>query len=1236
MALNTADEILNSALPEWHKLLQGWAADGSLVAAAKEALMLPGEPEALKNQVAQWSTGDFSGMPPIVLLPSADINGALGAYAISTGTIYLNADWLAAASKDQVNAVLTEELGHHLDALLNAVDTLGDEGEVFSSLLMSESTSPASSKTNDSILISVNGVSIQAEGAIATNPVDKGPGTLSAITGNGPFNEGVILSAGSISGDPDGGSDSPNLAYQWLLNGNAIQGATRSTVNTTATGFGAYSVNVTYTDGQGFVATVSSGTQLVAEKGVRLTLDNSYSPLPQLYHYVSPETNLVGGYNFFDWAFYDLSTSSNPANIAAIRSGSELKVETVIAGQNTPTWGIDTLRPEVDGYWLQGTSGDDSIRFSLGRTRDSIGLSLAILRTGSGNDAVYFDDISLMDAAYMSTPEYNGGSGYDTLAINDYSSNYQYYSSDHQNSNRWELISKTVLRNRRLSSANPISTYPDSLAESGIPAYPRMVLFNVEELQFIDKSIFLTPTPAVGTITNEDVALPSITQTVSPSTVIEDGTANLNYAFSRTGNTSNPLTVNYTVGGTATLGSDYTGINSTPATKTVTFAAGSATEVVTVDPTADASIEPDETVELTITPGTGYIIGTTTAVSGTISNDDSVRVIRVAGVRNSYVFDGKATTLDVAFSDGYESRFFWHLGITEKTPYYEALQAWIKDNGLPRLNSQPSALTLSSKSFNENIAAGTTVATLGTTDPDSGDTFSYLLAPGIDSNDNTAFSILDNQLKITNSPDFETKPSYKIRLRTTDAGGLSLESGFNLIVNDLQETAIPPQVLANNPSTTGNNSPATSVSNGSGTTIINNITNNIINNTINNNNTTTNNINNSITITGSFNGNVSAQALAGSLKLEDPVTKSALPVNGDSAIKTLAQLTASKPLSDAARQLLDRYTIKDPSSSSSRKASASDAGFIDFTLKTGSLKSLTAEIALASEVKATAYVKVNPNTGEAYDFTFDPVTGLGAELLDTNKNGLVDSLRIHLQDGARGDVDGVVNGEIHDPGVLAEAPRLPVYRFYRNGVHFYTTNSAERDSVIANSYGKGIGFADLSANPQAKDPVTGGWGYRYEGVAYQALDTQGTALYRFYSPSKGYHFVTTNADEALTVIQKSVGSSYNFSNAKDQKLLDTGWGFQYEETSYKVSTIAQIGMDTPVYRFYNQQRAVHFYSSSMEETKSVIAKSLGAQYATDDWITSTADAIKRNSPYTSPTPLASGWGYQFEGVGWYV
>ena len=135
MARNTADEILTSLLPEWHKLLQGWSADGSLVAAAQEALMIQGEPPTLRDLVTRWAAGDFTGLPTIFLLSSADINGALGAYAISTGAIYLNADWLATATPQRVNAVLTEELGHHLDGLLKSSDTLGDEGELFAALL---------------------------------------------------------------------------------------------------------------------------------------------------------------------------------------------------------------------------------------------------------------------------------------------------------------------------------------------------------------------------------------------------------------------------------------------------------------------------------------------------------------------------------------------------------------------------------------------------------------------------------------------------------------------------------------------------------------------------------------------------------------------------------------------------------------------------------------------------------------------------------------------------------------------------------------------------------------------------------------------------------------------------------------------------------------------------------------------------------------------------------------------
>jgi hypothetical protein len=55
----------------------------------------------------------------------------------------------------------------------------------------------------------------------------------------------------------------------------------------------------------------------------------------------------------------------------------------------------------------------------------------------------------------------------------------------------------------------------------------------------------------------------------------------------------------------------------------VTFVAGSSTATVTVDPEADSTVEPDETVDLTITAGSGYTIGTPASASGTITNDDT-------------------------------------------------------------------------------------------------------------------------------------------------------------------------------------------------------------------------------------------------------------------------------------------------------------------------------------------------------------------------------------------------------------------------------------------------------------------------------------------------------------------------------------------------------------------------------------------------------------------------------------
>ncbi|MGB7563915.1 MAG: NPCBM/NEW2 domain-containing protein, partial [Prochlorococcaceae cyanobacterium] len=158
-----------------------------------------------------------------------------------------------------------------------------------------------------------------------------------------------------------------------------------------------------------------------------------------------------------------------------------------------------------------------------------------------------------------------------------------------------------------------------------------------------------TTAAVTGTITNDDFALPSITLAVAPASVLENGTANLIYTFTRSGGTGSALTVNYTVGGTASIVTDYTGISTTGTTKTVTFAAGSANAVVTVDPTADLTIENDETVALTLATGTGYTIGTTAAVTGTITNDDGTPSISLSRSPASVLENG-TTNIDYTFT----------------------------------------------------------------------------------------------------------------------------------------------------------------------------------------------------------------------------------------------------------------------------------------------------------------------------------------------------------------------------------------------------------------------------------------------------------------------------------------------------------------------------------------------------------------------------------------------------------
>ncbi len=108
--------------------------------------------------------------------------------------------------------------------------------------------------------------------------------------------------------------------------------------------------------------------------------------------------------------------------------------------------------------------------------------------------------------------------------------------------------------------------------------------------------------------------LPDITLAVSPSEVKEEEEKLLKYTFSRTGDITKKLIVNYEIGGTAGE-SDYKG--TTRGEKTIEFGANEKTVELDIRTNRDEIAEVNETVELILLGG-DYTIGTTTAVKGII------------------------------------------------------------------------------------------------------------------------------------------------------------------------------------------------------------------------------------------------------------------------------------------------------------------------------------------------------------------------------------------------------------------------------------------------------------------------------------------------------------------------------------------------------------------------------------------------------------------------------------------
>ncbi|MFN7678507.1 MAG: calcium-binding protein, partial [Cyanobacteriota bacterium] len=492
----------------------------------------------------RWANRNFAELPTIEIQPQVVLGTAQGAYVQSANKIYISASFLKTASRQAVTAVILEEIGHYIDAQINRLDSAGDEGAIFAALIqgshLDQATLSALRGENDQATIILDGKSIQVEKAdiTGTSGNDSIIGTalednLSGLEGNDTI-RGLggndTLSGGDGNDNLDSGADDDELAAD--AGNDTINGGSGNDRYVADFGGASSGLTMTYNPATGS-GTFSVGTEL-----------DTFTSIESFEGLKGTEFNdVMFGGSLGEW-WEGLSGGSGDDTISGNAGNDQ------VFGEE----GNDVLNGGVGNDQLFGGDGNDSLQ---GATSSSGGSDE--LTGGTGNDLFILADA--ITTFYDDGSSTSGGES-DYAFLHDFSTvndriQLRGSSGDY-------LLSLDGI-NTKLFINKPM-TEPDELIA---------IIYGQSGLNLTASYFSYLSGPA----------LPAISLAVSPSSVAEDGAANLIYTFTRSGPTTAVLTVNYTVAGTALLGTDYTGIAASPATKTVSFAAGSATATVTVDPT---------------------------------------------------------------------------------------------------------------------------------------------------------------------------------------------------------------------------------------------------------------------------------------------------------------------------------------------------------------------------------------------------------------------------------------------------------------------------------------------------------------------------------------------------------------------------------------------------------------------------------------------------------------------------
>jgi len=218
-------------------------------------------------------------------------------------------------------------------------------------------------------------------------------------------------------------------------------------------------------------------------------------------------------------------------------------------------------------------------------------------------------------------------------------------------------------------------------------------------------------------------------------------------------------------------------------------------QIERLDPPTDIALSNTEVAE---NQGSGVAVGTFSSTDPVYDEGFTYSLVPGEGDSGNSAFTVQDDVLLTAFDLDFETQSTYSIRIRTSNPdglWFEK----VFNIAVIDVNEAPTMIYLSNSSVLEGQPVGTLVGTLGTLDPDQGDTFTYSLGAGGVTRQEEFFQVIGDQLLTNAVLDYEAQSSYTLNIRSTDAEGLWFEQEFTIIIMPQVFNFYLPLVLSSAP-----------------------------------------------------------------------------------------------------------------------------------------------------------------------------------------------------------------------------------------------------------------------------------------------------------------------------------------------------------------------------------------------------------------------------------------------------